>query len=146
MSNNQKSYLKTVRTGDIAWEREERSDVVEYVTRQETATEEIIRLGEDFSDKYFALLPLSELPPSQENWRSTIFARFQNFEEFQSTEISALIREEDSRRKRQEDEDIQIANVARNLPIRNHPNENQILKPEYDVDGKCYNFHEVGNG
>lgn len=123
----------------------EGSDVADYVARQETANEEIIRLGEDFPDKYFALLLLSGLPSSWENWRSTIFARLQNVEELQSAEISSLIREEHNRRLAQEDEDVQFANVARNLPVRSS-GENQTPKPEYDVDGKCYNCHKAGHG
>lgn len=124
----------------------EGSDVADFVTRQETSNEEISRLGEDFPDKYFALLLLSGLPPSWETWRSTIFARFQNVQDLQSTEISALIREENDRRKSQEEEDVQLANIARSLPTRNNFKDDQTQRPELDVDGKCYNCHKAGHG
>ena len=75
----------------------EGSSVTDYVTRQEIANEEISRLGEDFPDKYFALLLLSGLPPSWESWRSTIFARQSEVIDLNSYEISSLIREEDDR-------------------------------------------------
>lgn len=123
----------------------EGSDVADYMARQETENKEIIRLGEDFPDKYFALLLLSGLPSSWENCRSTIFVRLQNVEELQSAEISSLIREENNRQLAQEDEDVQFAHVARNLPVRSS-DENQTPKQEHNIDGKCYNCRKVGHG
>lgn len=123
----------------------EGSNVEDFVIAQETASEEISRLGEDFPDKYLALLLLSGLPPSWETWRSTIFARYNSTNDLLSAEITSLIREEYSRRKRQEEEDMQFANVAQQPPIRNIRNNSTISRPELDIDGKCYNCHKLGH-